>query len=261
MEKIRLKFTKNGPIRFIGHLDLMRYFQKCNRRAEINVKYSEGYSPHQIMSFAEPLSVGATSDGEYIDIQLDSPVDLNKMKDDLNNVMNEGVKITAIEHLDEHSQKAMTMVDAAEWILTFRNGKEPCKDWENMLMKYIDSDKLMAVKKSKKGEVEIDMKPFIYRFEIVDRDKLQGFSNKNYRYEDNSLSKDCKCIHMLISSGSRDHLKPGLIIENFYKSLGIEMPDFVYKIHRVDTYLSESDDKGTYEIPMIAESCEKIYIN
>ena len=64
--KIRVKFKKWGCMKFIGHLDMMRYFQKAVRRADIDIRYSEGYSAHQIMSFAAPLGVGITSDGEYI---------------------------------------------------------------------------------------------------------------------------------------------------------------------------------------------------
>jgi DNA repair protein RecO (recombination protein O) len=57
-------------MKFIGHLDIMRYFQKAMRRADIDICYSEGFSPHQIMSFAAPLGVGITSDGEYLDIEV-----------------------------------------------------------------------------------------------------------------------------------------------------------------------------------------------
>lgn len=57
-------------MRFIGHLDLMRYFQKAMRRADIPIKYSEGFSPHQIMSFGAPLSMGVSGLGEYMDIEL-----------------------------------------------------------------------------------------------------------------------------------------------------------------------------------------------
>ena len=57
--KVRIKFSKQGPMKFIGHLDVMRFFQKVMRRAEVNIRYSEGFSPHQIMSFAAPL--GAVS--------------------------------------------------------------------------------------------------------------------------------------------------------------------------------------------------------
>ena len=61
--KIRIKFAKEGTMKFIGHLDIMRYFQKVMRRADVDIRYSEGFSPHQIMSFAAPLGVGLESRG------------------------------------------------------------------------------------------------------------------------------------------------------------------------------------------------------
>ena len=54
--RLRVKFSKHGALRFIGHLDVMRYFQKAIRRADIDIAYSEGFSPHQIMTFAAPLA-------------------------------------------------------------------------------------------------------------------------------------------------------------------------------------------------------------
>ena len=50
--KIRVKFSKHGAMKFIGHLDIMRYFQKAIRRAEIPIVFTEGFSPHMVMSFA-----------------------------------------------------------------------------------------------------------------------------------------------------------------------------------------------------------------
>ena len=64
--KVRIKFSKYSSMIFIGHLDMMRYFQKAMRRAEIDISYSQGFNPHQIMSFAAPLGVGQTSESEYL---------------------------------------------------------------------------------------------------------------------------------------------------------------------------------------------------
>ena len=68
--KIRIKFSKTGTMKFIGHLDTMRFFQKVMRLSGIDICYSEGYRPHQIMSFASPLGVGVESLGEYLDIEV-----------------------------------------------------------------------------------------------------------------------------------------------------------------------------------------------
>ena len=65
----RIRFAKYGVVKFIGHLDVMRYFQKAVRRSELPIKYSQGFNPHQLMVFAQPLGVGVTSDGEYMDIE------------------------------------------------------------------------------------------------------------------------------------------------------------------------------------------------
>ena len=99
--KIRVKFKKWGCMKFIGHLDMMRYFQKAVRRAEIDICYSEGFSPHQIMSFAAPLGVGITSDGEYFDIEVNSTASTNECMEALNNQMVEGVLVTGYVKLPD----------------------------------------------------------------------------------------------------------------------------------------------------------------
>ena len=68
--KIRIEFSKTGVLKFIGHLDIMRYFQKAIRRSGIDIAYTEGFSPHQVMSFAAPLGVGLESESEYLDIEV-----------------------------------------------------------------------------------------------------------------------------------------------------------------------------------------------
>ena len=67
---IRVKFGKEGALRFIGHLDVLRTFQKIFRRADIPMAYSQGFSPHPIMSFALPLGLGLSSEGEYLDAEI-----------------------------------------------------------------------------------------------------------------------------------------------------------------------------------------------
>ena len=99
--KIRMKFSKNGPLRFVGHLDVMRYFQKVFRRAEVDIAYSQGYSPHQIISFAAPLGLGVTSDGEYLDAEFHSAESSAKMLEIINAQMNEGIELLEFKLLPD----------------------------------------------------------------------------------------------------------------------------------------------------------------
>ncbi|MDE7479073.1 MAG: TIGR03936 family radical SAM-associated protein, partial [Lachnospiraceae bacterium] len=85
--KLRVKFSKHGVLRFIGHLDVMRYFQKAIRRAGIDIAYSTGFSPHQIMSFASPLGIGLESNGEYMDIEVNSLTSAQELTNLLNTQM------------------------------------------------------------------------------------------------------------------------------------------------------------------------------
>ena len=97
--KARIKFRKYGVMRFIGHLDVMRFFQKAIRRAEIPIAFTSGYSPHMIMSFAQPLGVGVTSDGEYFDIELTEAIASEQAVAQLNAVMVEGIEVTGFREI------------------------------------------------------------------------------------------------------------------------------------------------------------------
>ena len=110
--KIRIKFSKQGNMKFIGHLDIMRYFQKAMRRAEVNIRYSEGFSPHQIMSFAAPLGVGLTGSGEYLDIEVLSTESSCEMTRRLNEVMVEGMEVLSYKKLPDDAANAMSLVAA-----------------------------------------------------------------------------------------------------------------------------------------------------
>ncbi len=117
--KARIKFRKYGVMKFIGHLDMMRFFQKAMRRAQIPIALSGGYSPHMIMSFAQPLGVGLTSDGEYMDVELKAPIASAEAVERLNKAMVEGVEVVSFREIpDEKKASGMTIVAAADYKVT-----------------------------------------------------------------------------------------------------------------------------------------------
>ena len=241
MNKLRLKFNKKGPIKFVGHLDVMRYFRKAIRRAEIDVKYSEGFSPHQLLSFAQPLSVGVTSDGEYLDITVNSYKDTEDVMNRLNAVMNEGISILAVEELDDKSAKAMTDVYAAKYIAAFRQTSKPDFDWMKEFEKYLSGEKLPAMKKTKSGMKEIDMKHMIFDYKFM---------------------PEKESVELLLSMSSLETLKPALLFEGFFNSLNKEFSVSSLNLHRVDIYkLVEIDSKKYIEPFINTDSSERILIN
>jgi len=73
-QRLRITFTRGEDLKYITHLDLMRFWERALRRAEIPVAYSEGFSPHAQIALAAPLPVGTTSDGELMDAFLERPM-------------------------------------------------------------------------------------------------------------------------------------------------------------------------------------------
>ena len=125
--KARIKFRKYGSLRFIGHLDVMRFFQKVMRRADIPIAFSGGYSPHMIMSFANPLGIGLTSDGEYFDIELTEAVNSADAVRRMNEACQiEGIEIVSIRRIaEEKKMTGMTILAGADYLTSVRKGAFP----------------------------------------------------------------------------------------------------------------------------------------
>ncbi|MGN0387474.1 MAG: TIGR03936 family radical SAM-associated protein [Suilimivivens sp.] len=218
--KVRIKFSKEGPIKFIGHLDVMRYFQKAIRRADIDIAYTTGFSPHQIMSFASPLSVGHESIGEYFDVELYSITSEKDMKNRLNSVMVEGIQILDVAVLDEKEGNAMASVSACDYLVSFSDKVMLPEDWKDRLYAFYQQESIPVIKKTKKGEKELNLKEGIYRLEIRDEQ-----------------------VYMLLDAGSGSNMKPGFVLETFFDSLGIELPAFPFRIKRIDTYKRNEENR------------------
>ena len=220
MLKVRVKFSKEGAMKFIGHLDIMRYFQKAIRRAGIPIAYSGGFSPHMIMSFAAPLGVGVTSSGEYFDMELTEAMPSVEMVKRLNDTMVEGMKVLSVRQIpDAKASACMALVAAADYSVSFREGKEPSSDWKEKLQQFFAQDSIVIMRKTKRSEQETDIKPWIYRLE------LRGDK-----------------VWMQLSSGSVHNLKPDLVMEAFTRFLGVEMEPFALMIHREEVYADLGDE-------------------
>lgn len=224
--KVRIKFSKEGPVRFIGHLDIMRYFQKAIRRAGIDIAYSTGFSPHQIMSFASPLSVGHESCGEYFDVELNSITDTEDIKMRLNQTMAEGTQILQVAVLDETEGNAMASVAAADYLISFRDSVSLPDDWKEKLTAFYEKDKIPVIKKTKKGEREIDLKETVYQLEIR---------------EDQ--------VYMLLDAGSGSNMKPGFVLETFCTAENISLPEYPFRVRRLETYKRTGEGRLVPLIP------------
>ena len=226
--KIRIKFRKWGSMKFIGHLDMMRYFQKAIRRANIDICYSEGFSPHQIMSFAAPLGVGITSDGEYFDIEVNSSFSTEEAMKRLNAAMVEGVEVTGYVRLPDNAKTSMAIVAAADYRLSVKKGYSSplsAAEWANSIKEYFtDAKSFVIVKQTKKSEREVDLKPLVYEFKVKEDESGPVFFLK-------------------VSTGSIDNIKPELVLASLYEKCGLTYDENAIQIHRLEVYARDEQEE------------------
>lgn len=211
--KARIKFRKYGALRFIGHLDVMRFFQKAMRRAEIPIAFTGGYSPHMIMSFASPLGIGLSSDGEYFDIELKEAVSGIDAVESLNRVMVEGIEVISFRQIaDEKKMTGMAIVAAADYLSGLKSGCLP-DTWAKRTDAFLAQPEIRIEKRTKRSVNEVDIKPMIYKF---------------------GPSEDG--IYMQLAAGSVQNLKPDLVAEAFCRFLGVEWETVGFWHHRLEMY-------------------------
>lgn len=223
--KIRVKFAKYGAVRFIGHLDVMRFFQKAIRRAGIDVAYSTGFSPHQIMSFAAPLGVGLCSNGEYMDVEINSHQGSADLLKRLQEACVPGIDVLSVKALPEGAGNAMASVAAASYAVCFKDESRNFTDLTGQLESYYRQPQIMITKETKKNTLEVDIRPGIYDLKVEDG-----------------------CIYMLVDASSAGNIKPTAVLETFFKFAGLEIPMIDLQIIRLETYLNA----GTIEKPEYA---------
>lgn len=113
--KVRIRFTKLGKIRFLGHRDLARCWERAIRRAELPIAYSEGFSPRPRMHYGLALPTGAESYAEYMDIDLTSDIDLVGLDALLGGGLPDGVDITGVAEVPSNAVALQAIVDRCTW--------------------------------------------------------------------------------------------------------------------------------------------------
>lgn len=225
--KIRIKFSKQHPMQFIGHLDMMRYFQKAVRRARIDIAYSAGFSPHPIMSFAAPLGVGLVSNGEYFDMEIRSLEDEKTLCNKLNQAMVPGIRILSATILSDTAKNGMASVQAADYSIRFRHPDILPTDWKEQLLQFYMQDEILITKETKKNKIEMNLKPFVYDLHLED-----------------------DTVYMKVNASSSGNIKPTMVLEAFAEAVGISLPAYPFLISREETYGNKGTDASPVLVPL-----------
>ena len=149
MSNYILKYSRDERVKYISHLDFVRLFHRTVRRTGMNFMFSNGFNPHPIMMVAQPLSVGVTSDCEYMKVGFDGDYSEQELVDTINNAFPPGYKILAAKKV-EGKEIDLTKLDRA--VYTVELEYEGSADIEKLLAQ----NELKVMKKSKSGVKESD---------------------------------------------------------------------------------------------------------
>lgn len=224
---LRTRFTKVGYLKFLSHLDFVRLFTRSFSKAEIPIKFSDGYNPHPKFSIGNPLPLGTESLSEYMDVELSEPMIPKDFMYNMNKVLPEGIEIVECRQIKK-GPSLSSLISWSHYEVKFTMENHKGKDFESSLNKWKQLSEVFIMKKRKKGkrkiEKQVDIIPLIGNIIYMGTDK-DGFIT----------------IHVLLRTGEAGNLKPIELIEAIEKELqlGIDLDMVLIKRLKVFT-----DTKG-----------------
>jgi radical SAM-linked protein len=166
--RIQITFSKQGPLRYTGHLDLHKLWERAARRAQLPLAYSQGFHRQPKMNIAAALPLGFASRCEVLDMRLEQDVPLDGLTEKLNDTMPEGIRVTHIEQvMDERAPALQTQVVSAEYKV---NSKEADfgSDLKRKIDSVMESESIPRTRRNK----EYNLRPLIEMLELTPENEL-----------------------------------------------------------------------------------------
>ena len=197
---IRVFFVKEGPSKYMSHLDLMRCMTRTIRRAGVPIWYTEGFNPHPFMTFSLPLSLGTSGMCETMDVRMTTDMPFEEVKDRLNSALCEGICVTKVDYQVEKA----TAIKSALYKITLTAEGFSGGQLSDELNKYLSQEKITVQKKNKKKQlVDMDVKPHVLSFEVTD-------------------SGECAVLSIQLPAGNDVNINPSIILKGFESAIGKE---------------------------------------
>ena len=222
MPKYVLEFQKKGLVKYTSHLDMLRLFKRAFKITGIPLEYSKGYNPHPKMGFAQPLSLGFTSEAEYLEFSTYENLRKDFILERLKDEMPEGIILKSLESATTDKTLASLVVSATYRAVLPLSYRSRIDDITTSIKDYLNQVEIIAQKREKKTKkyVDKDIKPQIISIEI-----------ENYQ--------ERIALLMLLDAGSSSNLNPELVIQSFSKFSGITLEKGDVEIERLSMKLAE----------------------
>ena len=165
--RIRITFVKQGALRYTGHLDLHKLWERAARRAELPLAYSQGFHPQPKMNMAAALPLGFSSRCEVMDIRLERDISLDDLPTRLNGTLPSGLQVVSVQQVDEREPALQTQVAAAEYEVTLTDDVSR-SELERRIESVTESK---AIPRERRGKI-YDLRPLIEELRLVSEDRI-----------------------------------------------------------------------------------------
>lgn len=165
--RIRITFSKQGALRYTGHLDLHRLWERAARRAELPLAYSQGFHPQPKMNLAAALPLGFSSRCEVLDMRLERDIPLDGLQDTLQATLPSGIRVLSVEQADERAPALQTQVVSAEYEVTLMetgSGSGLTRKIDSIM----DAESILRTRRGK----QYDLRPLIENLEAPSEGKI-----------------------------------------------------------------------------------------
>ena len=170
--RIRITFAKQGALRYTGHLDLHKLWERASRRAELPLAYSQGFHPQPKMNIAAALPLGFSSRCEVLDMRLEHEMPLEGLREKLQETLPAGIQIASIENVDEKSPALQTLVASAEYEVTLTDSSTSLRVDRSELERKIDSVmESESIIRERRGKT-YNLRPLIEELRMQALDKI-----------------------------------------------------------------------------------------
>ncbi len=204
-----VKYEKTKAAVYVSHLDTQQAIQRVLRRANLPIKYTMGFHPHPVLTFAQPLSVGVSSQGEYFEFSLLEYIEPLKLRSLIAAHMPKGFICLDCGYIREEFSSLMAMVRRSDWEIFLDD--VPFEKGKKALDELLSKDIVEITKKTKKGSRQVDIRQGIFEAKCKEKEKgTKYFVN--------------------LATGSTGNVSP----RDFIKAMGLDNRYALY--HRIDMY-------------------------
>lgn len=175
---VRMRFTKQGKVRFISHRDVARNFERAFRIEQLPLAFSLGFSPRPKVSFGLALSVGYESHAEYLDVELTEPVDVEALPEALTAALPEGIDVTGTCRLLDRAPALQESVTTVQFLVavTDAQGAPLAHDvLASTITRALAGDSLVVTRTRKGRESDDDILPAIRSIVLLDAPEVPEF--------------------------------------------------------------------------------------